>query len=112
LRAAGRKVVVHDDLFAPDASDVEWLRRAGHEGWVVLTRDDMIRRRENEKVALIGAGVRVFVLTGGNLGGPEMAEAFVQALPSMERLVRNRRAPFIARVTRRGHVALVWPPSR
>lgn len=103
---------MHDDLFALDAPDVEWLARAGREGWVVLTRDDMIRRRENEKATLIDSGVRVFVLTGGHLGGPEMAKAFVSALAKMERLVRKQRAPFIASVTASGRVALLWPHQR
>jgi hypothetical protein len=40
LRRAGEKVVVHDDVFAPDVFDEEWLRRAGAEGWIVLTNED------------------------------------------------------------------------
>jgi predicted nuclease of predicted toxin-antitoxin system len=110
LRHAGVQVAVHDDHFPPNAHDVEWLPSVGERGWIVLTRDKRIRYRSQERTALIQARVRAFVLSGGNLSGPAMAEAFVQALPAMQRFVAQHQAPFIARVTQTGNVSLLLKP--
>jgi len=102
LRQAGLRVEVHDDHFPPDASDADWLRAVGQRGWVVLTKDERIRRRPLKHAALLDAGVRAFVL------GTDMGQAFVRAGGAMENLLRRRRQrPFIATVTRRGRVRVI-----
>ena len=73
LRQAGMQVEIHDDHFPPDAKDEDWLREVGRRGWVVLTKDKMIRHRASELLALRKACVSAFVLTSGNLSGGEMA---------------------------------------
>jgi hypothetical protein len=103
-------VEVHDDHFLQDARDEEWLREVGQRGWIVLTRDDRIRHRLHERTALLQAGVRAFVLVRRSLSGLAMAEAFVQALPAMQRFVAQHQAPFIARVTQTGNVSLLPQP--
>ena len=110
LRQAGAAVEIHDDHFRQAAPDVEWLRDVGPRGWIVLTRDDQIRHRFHERTALIQAEVRAFVLTRRSLSGRAMAEAFVRALPAMRRFVARYQAPFIARVTQTGNVALLLKP--
>ena len=45
LRAAGLYVEVHDDHFAQDAPDSEWLAAVGRNNWIVITRDERIRYR-------------------------------------------------------------------
>ena len=107
LRQAGAAVEVHDNHFPQDARDEEWLRAVGERGWIVLTRDDHIRYRFHEWAALRQAGVRAFVLVRRSLSGPAMAAAFVQALPAMRSFVARYPAPFIARVTQAGNVALL-----
>jgi uncharacterized protein with PIN domain len=79
LRAAGATVEVHDDHYAPDAKDEDWLVEVGRRGWIVLTKDDRIRYRATERMALMSAKVRTFVLTSSQLQGSEMAAAFVKA---------------------------------
>jgi hypothetical protein len=49
LRAAGVAIRVHDELFPQGTEDVVWLREAGVNGWVVITRDDRIRYNQLEK---------------------------------------------------------------
>ena len=110
LRHAGVEVEVHDDHFPPNARDDGWLPPAGERGWIVLTRDDRIRYRSQERTAFIQARVRAFVLGGRSLSGPAMAEAFVKALPAMRRFVAQYQAPFIARVTQAGSVSLLLKP--
>jgi PIN domain-containing protein len=105
LRAAGATVVIHDDLFRSDAPDEEWLRVVGQFGWIVLTRDKMIRYRDAERAAIIRSGVRAFVLRGKSLRGPEMGQAFVTALPAMVRFLAKRRSPFVATLTSKGTIS-------
>lgn len=110
LRHAGTAVEVHDDHFPPGVHDEEWVPPVGERGWIVLTRDDRIRYRSQERTALIQARVRVFVLGGRSLPGPAMAEVLVQALLAMRRLVARYQAPFIARVTQTWSVSLLLKP--
>lgn len=99
---AGAKVELHRDHFREDAPDVEWLGEVGRRGWVVLTKDDAIRRNPLERHALLAGNVRAFILTSANMTGPEMAELLVGHLGRIERLARSHGAPFIATVTRSG----------
>jgi hypothetical protein len=55
LIAAGVAAITHDSVFAQDTPDEEWLTRAGYEGWVVLTKDKLIRKRPIEREALVAA---------------------------------------------------------
>ena len=107
LRQAGVEVQIHDDHFPQNATDETWLREVGRRGWIVLTKDTWIRRRSNERTALMRAGVRAFVLIAGNLSGPEMARVFVNALPAMHRFVVRHNPPFIAKITRSGAVSML-----
>jgi predicted nuclease of predicted toxin-antitoxin system len=102
LRQAGAVVEVHADHFPSDARDEDWLQVVGSRGWIVLTKDERIRYRPNERRALLRAGVRAFILTGRNLTGEEMGEVFVASLRRMTKLVHQRRGAFIAAVTRAG----------
>ena len=42
-------------------ADEVWLRDAGKNDWIVLTKDDAIRRRPAERDAQTESAVRVFV---------------------------------------------------
>ena len=107
LREIGETVEIHDDHFAPDAKDEDWLFEVGKRGWIVLTKDDRIRYRVTERTAIASAKVRAFVLTSTQLQGTEMAAAFIKALPRIKRIVASNAPPFIARVSRTGKVALL-----
>src|SRR2546430_17247371 len=58
LRAAGADVRIHDDLFAQDARDQDWLPEVGKNGWTDLTKDSHIKHRLVERTALLESGVR------------------------------------------------------
>ena len=102
LRRAGAQVVVHDEVFEQNATDVKWLAEAGRRGWVVLTKDGAIRRNPHEKAMFRDARVRVFALARKNLAGAEMAELFVMALPGMSRRAATIAAPFVFSISRGG----------
>lgn len=81
LRATG--LIVHSmaDVYGENRAqflaDEIWLRDAGKNDWIVLTKDDAIRRRPAERDALTEAAVRVFRLTNRNMRGAEQTERFV-----------------------------------
>jgi predicted nuclease of predicted toxin-antitoxin system len=111
LRNAGALVEVHDDHFAPDAPDTDWLPEVSQRGWIVLTRDARIGLNILEQVAIASSEARVFVVSIDNATGDDMAKALTQALPKMERLTQSHRAPFIAKVYEFGKVRM-WKDQR
>jgi PIN like domain len=104
LHLAGVEVRIHDDHFDPITPDEVWLAEAGQRGWVVLTKDDNIRRRQVAINAIIRNRVRTLVLPTGSLAGQEMAEIVVRALPRIRQLVIDFPPPFIAIVAHSGKV--------
>lgn len=70
--------------------DERWLRDAGDNEWVVLLKDDRIRRRDAELIALDEAGVRAFCLTNAQMRGDEQAARFVR---NIHRIVQRSRKP-------------------
>lgn len=102
LRSAGASVEVHDDHFAQNVDDPEWLAEVGKRAWIVLTKDEKIRSRKNELLAVKNNAVGMFVLTAGNITGQAMAAVFVSALRRMTRVIKGNTKPFIATVTRSG----------
>jgi predicted nuclease of predicted toxin-antitoxin system len=109
LRAQGAQVEVHDDHFARDCPDEEWLPNVGRRGWVVLSRDVNIRYRRNELEAARGARVALFILRAKNLRAVEMGACFAAALPGMLRLLARQAKPFVAHIARSGAVELRDP---
>lgn len=65
LRAAGVDVRAHDDVFAQDTDDEVWLADVGDRGWIVLTKDVLIRRDSLQRQVLLAANVAAFVFARG-----------------------------------------------
>ena len=104
LREQDISVEIHDDHFAKDAVDVDWLPNVGKRGWVVLTKDERIAKRNLERLAVASARIKMFVLVSQNLSGNDMAAAFLKAIPAMEQFIKTLSTPFIAKVYRDGRV--------
>lgn len=107
LREAGVPFVAHRDLFEGDTPDVVWIAEVGRRGWVVLTRDQEIRRRPNELAAVRAARIHLFALTSGNLSAADTAELCVAAWPAVRRAVAAHAAPAIFSITRGARVAWI-----
>ena len=107
LRDEGHRAHVQYDTFGSGTPDVEWLPQVGARGWILITKDKQIRKREIELRALRQAGVRAFVLTAGGLTGEAQARVLKDALPAMLRLLRREAATFVARVTARSGVETI-----
>src|SRR6187200_2851579 len=65
LRDAGANVEHAGGAFPFGTEDATWLKGCGDKNWIVLTRDERIRFRLLERMALEIAGVAAFVFTGG-----------------------------------------------
>lgn len=107
LRAAGAKVEVHCDHYADNCPDQDWLRDVGPKGWIVLTKDKWIKRRELERRALEVAGVAAFVLAAKDLKGDQIAAIFVEALPRLREIALAYARPLLGTVTRAGKVEIL-----
>jgi hypothetical protein len=81
LREAGLVVhtmaEVYGEQIGQGLRDETWLLDVGRRGWVVLMKDDVVRRRPAERDALIAGGVGAFCLTNAQLKGGEQARRFV-----------------------------------
>jgi len=108
LRACGVAVELKTDHFPEDTKDTEWLPVVGARGWVILTKDKHLSHNYLEIVQLLQSGTASFILTSGSYTGREMANAFVQALPHIRKVLKKYRVPFIAAVTKAGNVRLKY----
>jgi len=108
LRAAGLDIRVHDQLFPQATQDVVWLREAGAQRWVVITRDDRIRYNQLEKQAVLAARLRFFSITSSSLTGEDAASLILSAVRTMTRLCRQHAAAgFIAKISRGPEVRII-----
>jgi hypothetical protein len=108
LRAAGLDLRVHDELFPQATQDVVWLREAGAQRWVVITRDDRIRYNQLEKQAVLAAKLRFFSITSSSLTGDEAASLILSAVRTMMRLCRQYSTTgFIAKISRGPEVRII-----
>jgi hypothetical protein len=96
LRAVKLDVHAHDDHFAQNTPDAEWLVEVGRRGWVVLTKDKNIRVNALERIALVRANVACIMLGRGDLTATAMAQVFVDALPLIQRVLRRFGLPLAA----------------
>jgi hypothetical protein len=100
LERAGIRVHRHDDHFAVDANDDEWLPEVGARGWVVLSFDKRILVNELERDAVFLSRGRLILLTGANASAAQLAANFIHTYPRIEQFLHANPAPFIARVKR------------
>jgi hypothetical protein len=108
LRAAGLKVEIHDDHFAQDAKDEEWLAIIGQRRWIVITRDERIRYRAAARQSIRRAKVRMFVLVArGDLRIEALADIFLKAFPTVSVIAAEVKPPFIAKIWRAGNVEVI-----
>ena len=99
LDAACIPYVAHHERFTPTCPDEEWLAAAGNENWIVVTRDQNIRRKSNELKAFREAGLIVFALASGNASAADTAELVVSLYPSFLKLAQSTIPPAMFSVT-------------
>ena len=102
LRAAGARVEVHLDHFPGDKPDTEWIPVVGQHGWVLITKDQYIRRNPLERTAYEAAKLRGFIVTGKDMGAKELGDLLVRCLPGMARRAAGRPGPLLFTISRGG----------
>ena len=94
LRSSGLVVHTMASVYGEEAAqrlaDERWLRDVGAKGWIVLMKDDAIRRRPAERDALVEAGVRAFCLTNAQLRASEQPQRFIS---NRHRIIQQARKP-------------------
>ena len=98
---------VYGEAVAQQTEDAAWLTLAGQRGWVVLCKDDHIRRRPAELQALTEGNVRLFCLTNAQLTFAEQAQWF---LTNRNRIIQASRkpGPYVYGVYR-DRITRLWP---
>jgi len=104
LKSKGLKVEIHDDHFAPQTKDEEWLECVGRKGWIVITKDKHIRTRNNEKQMVQKHAVAVFALTRGEFNGTKMAQIIEKALDKIIKAVEKEIPPYIFSITKSSNI--------
>jgi predicted nuclease of predicted toxin-antitoxin system len=107
LAAAGAEVFLHDDHFPQDAEDHDWLTEVGKRGWIVLTKDQWIRRRPIQRDALLDADLKVFCFMSGSVPFSDMTQIISDCLPTIRKIVDKTRPPFIAGIYKDGRVKVL-----
>jgi hypothetical protein len=97
---------VYGEKIGQGLADETWLRDVGERGWIVLMKDDAIRRRPAEREALIAGGVRAFCLTNAQLRGEEQARRFDREPPPNPPPGRSARTAYL-QCLRGAHQAIV-----
>jgi hypothetical protein len=98
---------VYGEQIGQRLTDETWLLDVGRRDWVVLMKDDAIRRRPAEREAFIAGGVRAFCLTNAQLRGDEQARRLVANLDAIRRQPANR-GPYIYGVYE-NRIRRLWP---
>jgi PIN like domain len=112
LRKDGLAVKLLHEEFQRGVLDTDLLPRIGEKGWILLTKDNQIRRRPLEIQAFIAARLRVLVFESAEMTSGEMLDAFRKALPAIGQFVKKRKAPFVMRVGMTGRVTALWPERK
>jgi predicted nuclease of predicted toxin-antitoxin system len=98
LRDSGVDVVLLDELFPQNVSDVAWIQTVGERGWVALTRDSAIGRNVLELMAVAAANLRLIVIVGGQAKTDMLADNFINTQARITRFCRHEPAPFVAKL--------------
>ena len=104
LLEAAIPFVAHRERFAPACPDTEWLAVAGRECWIVITRDQAIRRKSNELQAFRDAKLIVFALASGNATAEDTARLVVGLYPRIIRRALGTTPPAMFSVTLAGGI--------
>jgi len=107
LRNAGYVAEILTDHFEHDTPDTLWAPEVGRRGWIIVTKDNRVRRRPLELRALWSANVPAFVLRSGDTTGPQNAQAILAAMPTIHELINRKPWPFIATISATGAVHLL-----
>jgi hypothetical protein len=115
LRALGVPVELHDDHFAQDAQDVEWIPRVSARRWAILTKDRNIKHNTLEIDTVLSSKACYVCLRGKGLVSAKAAARITQAFPRFDGIARACSWPVLMRVTQSSVLVVendCWTESR
>jgi predicted nuclease of predicted toxin-antitoxin system len=86
------------------APDTEVLEFAGRNDFFLITKDDRIRYKPNEKAALRRQRVGVFLLGGKNIGFLETYQQLIRNWDKVLECAGNTNRPFVRRIRPKGRL--------
>ncbi|MDP2623606.1 MAG: hypothetical protein Q8Q29_07415 [Actinomycetota bacterium] len=113
LRARGLTVHTLESVYGKVQSqsvpDIRWLGDAGQNNWVVLCKDDSIRRTPMELATVERYRVKMFCLTTASLTGEQQRD---RILSHVNRIAQRARkpGPYIYGIYER-NIRLLWRPA-
>ena len=109
LRAIDQNVYHVTELLTAGSPDVEVLEYAGDKDYFLITKDNRIRYKPNERDAIRKYKVGVFLLGGKNI---PFLETYQQLIRNWDRILdcaANTNRPFIRRIRPNGRTIDVVP---
>jgi hypothetical protein len=98
MRAFGEDVDHLQDHFRDDCPDIEWLKHIGENRYFLITRDDAVRRKPAELLALKQFGVGAFFLGGKNRTRWELIQQLIRNWLRIKDYAATERRPFACRI--------------
>ena len=95
MHDAGANVEHAGGAFPFGTIDEVWLTACGERNWIVLTRDQRIRRRVLERDAIQQSGAAVFALTAGEATAAETAGVVIRLLAKFANMAISEPKPFL-----------------
>lgn len=87
------------------ARDTDLAAHLGARRWILVTADMRIRKRVQERAALLSAGIGVFVFSGkARRTGMEWLELIVRRWPDIQRYAASNTPPYLVQVPDRGAI--------
>ncbi len=112
LRAAGYRVELHDDHFDQATPDPFWIRTVAERGWVILTCDREIARKEPERSLFGTAPTHTFILYAlTRVQREQRIPLVLSVLPKLGALVQAAAPTGIHRVHTHGTIERVDVPK-
>jgi hypothetical protein len=109
-QAASCQAEILADHFDINANDEDWLPEVGARGWILVTKDKRIQRRQNEIEAIVNAKVRAFIFLDGELSREVMIALIKLLMPKILEAIRDQVAPFVFGIEAPGKLVRLYPP--
>lgn len=102
LRMLKVSVCYHQEHFAKNEPDDEWMPVVAQNQWILIGHDSKHHLRPNELYAVKQYDLACFYLWGGNASRWEKMRCFARAYDRIMIAIEMTRRPFIYRVDKRG----------
>jgi hypothetical protein len=103
-------VEFHQEHFAHEADDDEWMASVGPKGWFVIGHDRHHHTRAPELAAIRQHGIGCFYLWGGDKLRYETLRCFLNAYPNIRQAMATTERPFVYRIEKSGNLTPIELP--